>query len=488
MSVPLSRLLAGDAALPRGAEDRAISGLTADSRQVKPGYLFAALPGSKVDGAQFIPQAIEAGAAAVIAGASVAVKPAHSILINAANPHQLFARIAARFAGSQPDIVVAVTGTNGKTSVAAFVRQIWQSMGFRAASIGTIGVVGPEGEEYLAHTTPDPVKLHHTLASLKQDHVTHLAMEASSHGLAQFRLDGVRLAAAGFTNLTRDHLDYHPTFEDYFAAKMRLFSELLPQGAAAVINADVDIAGDVVARAKAHGLSIFMVGEKGGDLRLVSSMRDGFGQRLVLATANGQHEIYLPLVGDFQVSNALVAAGLVIATGGEEALVLHALESLKGAKGRLDLVASSAKGAPVFVDYAHTPDALEKAILALRPYVKRKLAVVFGCGGDRDKGKRPLMGAIVAKFADIPYVTDDNPRTEDPAVIRAAVMAACPGGIEIGDRALAIRTAVDALQEGDILLVAGKGHEPGQTIGTKVLPFSDHDAVKAAVAGQDYHG
>ncbi|WP_119392573.1 UDP-N-acetylmuramoyl-L-alanyl-D-glutamate--2,6-diaminopimelate ligase [Taklimakanibacter lacteus] len=488
MSVLLSRLLADDAALPKDAKDAAISGLTADSRQVKPGYLFAALPGSRVDGAQFIPQAVEAGAAAVIAGASAAAAPASSILIKSANPHQLFARIASRFAGSQPDIVVAVTGTNGKTSVAAFVRQMWQSMGFRAASIGTIGIVGPEGEEYLAHTTPDPVKLHHALAGLAQDHVTHLAMEASSHGLAQFRLDGVRLAAAGFTNLTRDHLDYHPTFEDYFAAKMRLFSELLPQGAPAVINADVEIAKDVVARSKAHGLDIFTVGEKGGDLKLVSCVRDGFGQRLVLATKNGQHEIYLPLVGDFQVSNALVAAGLVIATGGEEALVLHALESLKGAKGRLDLVANSARGAPIFVDFAHTPDALEKAILALRPYVKRKLAVVFGCGGDRDKGKRPLMGAVVARLADIPYVTDDNPRTEDPAVIRAAVMAACPGGIEIGDRALAIRTAVEALQEGDILLVAGKGHEPGQTIGTKVLPFSDHEAVEAAVAGRDYHG
>jgi UDP-N-acetylmuramoyl-L-alanyl-D-glutamate--2,6-diaminopimelate ligase len=488
MSVLLSRLLADDAVLPRGAKDAAISGLTADSRQVKPGYLFAALPGSKVDGAQFIPQAVKAGASAVIAGASVATPPADSILIKSANPHQLFARIASRFAGGQPDIVVAVTGTNGKTSVAAFVRQIWQSMGFRAASIGTVGIVGPGGEEYLAHTTPDPVKLHHTLAGLAQDHVTHLAMEASSHGLAQFRLDGVRLAAAGFTNLTRDHLDYHATFEDYFAAKMRLFSELLPPGSTAVINADTDIAGDVVARARAHGLTIFTVGEKGVDLKLVSAFRDGFGQRLVLATLRGQHELYLPLVGDFQVSNALVAAGLVIATGGEEALVLHALESLKGAKGRLDLVASSAKGAPIFVDYAHTPDALEKAILALRPYVTRKLAVVFGCGGDRDKGKRPLMGSTVATLADIPYVTDDNPRTEDPAVIRAAVMAACPGGIEIGDRALAIRTAVNALEAGDILLVAGKGHEPGQTVGTKVLPFSDHDAVKAAVAGRDYHG
>lgn len=488
MSVLLSRLLADDAVLPRGAEDAAISGLTADSRQVKPGYLFAALPGSKVDGTQFIPQAIKAGAAAVIVGKSVPAPQAGSILIKSENPHQLFARIASRFAGNQPDIVVAVTGTNGKTSVAAFVRQIWQSMGFRAASIGTVGIVGPSGEEYLAHTTPDPVKLHHTLAGLALDHVTHLAMEASSHGLAQFRLDGVRLAAAGFTNLTRDHLDYHATVEDYFAAKMRLFSELLPEGASAVINADTEIARDVEARARAHDLRIFSVGEKGSGLKLVSSQRDGFGQRLVLASESGRHDIYLPLVGEFQVSNALVAAGLVIATGGEEALVIHALESLKGAKGRLELVAISANGAPIFVDYAHTPDALEKAISALRPYTTRKLAVVFGAGGDRDKGKRPQMGAIVARLADIPYVTDDNPRTEDPAAIRAAVMAACPQGIEIGDRALAIRTAVDALQAGDILLVAGKGHEPGQTVGTEVLPFSDHDAVRAAVAGQDYHG
>lgn len=488
MSVLLSRLLADDAVLPQGSEDAAISGLTADSRQVKPGFLFAALPGTKVDGAQFIPQAVAAGAAAVVIGDQITAPPAKSILIKSGNPHQLFARIAARFAGAQPDIVVAVTGTNGKTSVAAFVREIWQSMGFRAASIGTVGIVGPQGEEYLAHTTPDPVKLHHSLAALAQDHVTHLSMEASSHGLAQFRLDGVRLAAGGFTNLTRDHLDYHATVEEYFDAKMRLFSELLPQGAPAIVNADVEIARDVEARAKAHGLTLFTVGEKGRDVKLVSCVRDGFGQRLVLATASGQHEIYLPLVGDFQVSNALVAAGLVIATGGEEALVLHALESLKGAKGRLELVAHSAKGAPIFVDYAHTPDALEKAILALRPYVKRKLAVVFGAGGDRDKGKRPQMGAIAARHADIPYVTDDNPRSEDPAVIRAAIMAACPGGIDIGDRALAIRTAVDALEEGDILLVAGKGHEPGQTVGGKVLPFSDHDAVKAAVAGRDYHG
>ena len=488
MAVSLSRLLADDAALPPGASDAAIAGLTADSREVKPGYLFAALPGSAVDGAKFIPQAIAAGAAAIIGGHSAKMPPNGTPFIQSDNPRRLFALLAARFAGGQPDTAVAVTGTNGKTSVAAFVRQIWEAMGFRAASIGTIGIVGPSGEQYLAHTTPDPVHLHQTLAALEQDHVTHVALEASSHGLAQYRLDGVHLAAAAFTNLTRDHLDYHASVEDYFNAKMRLFSELLPQGAPAVINADSPHAGDVIARAKAHGLTIFTVGHKGTGLKLVSVARDGFGQRIELQGPSARHEIYLPLVGDFQNSNALVAAGLVIATGGEEALAIHGLESLKGAKGRLDLVATSITGAPVFVDYAHTPDALEKALEALRPYVTSKLAVVFGAGGDRDKGKRPEMGAIAAKLADIAYVTDDNPRTEDAASIRAAILAACPGGIEIGDRARAIREAVDMLRNGDILLVAGKGHEPGQTVGKTVLPFSDHDAVKAAVAGRDYHG
>jgi UDP-N-acetylmuramoyl-L-alanyl-D-glutamate--2,6-diaminopimelate ligase len=488
MAVSLSRLLAGDAALPPGVRDAAIVGLTADSREVKPGYLFAALPGSAVDGAKFIPQAIAAGAAAIIGGKSARVPTNGTPLIQSDNPRRLFALLAARFAGDQPDTIVAVTGTNGKTSVAAFVRQIWESMGFRAASIGTIGIVGPSGEQYLAHTTPDPVQLHQALAALTQDHVTHLALEASSHGLAQYRLDGVHLAAGAFTNLTRDHLDYHASVEDYFNAKMRLFGELLPEGAPAIINADSPHAAAVIDRAKAHGLEIFSVGRNGSALKLLSVVRDGFGQRIELQAPGGRHEIYLPLVGDFQASNALIAAGLVIAAGGEEALAIHGLESLKGAKGRLDLVATSTTGAPVFVDYAHTPDALEKALLALRPYVTSKLAVVFGAGGDRDKGKRPEMGAVAAKLADIAYVTDDNPRTEDPAAIRAAIMAACPGGIEIGERAQAIRQAVDMLGSGDILLVAGKGHEAGQIVGKTVLPFSDHDAVRAAVAGKDYHG
>jgi len=351
-----------------------------------------------------------------------------------------------------------------------------------------VGVVGPEGASYLQHTTPDPVELHAIAARLAGDHVDHLALEASSHGLAQFRLDGLRIDAGAFTNITRDHLDYHPTFAEYFAAKMRLFGELLPPGSPAVINADSPQAGDVAAIASQRGLACYMVGRTGRDLRLVASERDGFGQRLAVETAAGRHEVALPLVGEFQASNALVAAGLVIATGGEEPLVFHALESLKGAKGRLELVGRSSTGAPVFVDYAHTPDALENAIAALKPYVKGRLAVVFGCGGDRDRGKRPQMGAIAAKFADIAYVTDDNPRTEDAAEIRRQVLAGCPGGIDAGDRAAAIRRAVAGLAAGDVLLVAGKGHEEGQTIGRTVNPFSDHDAVRAAITGVAYGG
>jgi UDP-N-acetylmuramoyl-L-alanyl-D-glutamate--2,6-diaminopimelate ligase len=308
--------------------------------------------------------------------------------------------MAARFFGKQPDLTVGVTGTNGKTSVVAFVRQIWLSMGFRAASIGTIGVVGPSGTEYLAHTTPDPVQLQRLLATLAEDHVGHLALEASSHGLAQYRLDGIRFAAAGFTNLSRDHLDYHATLDDYFDAKMRLFEELLPAGAPAVVNADTPFSAKVMARAKARGLKIFSVGKLGTELKLVNTRREGLGQHLELQGANKIHSVYLPLVGEFQTSNALVAAGLVLATGGEEILVMHALESLQGAKGRLELVGKSKTGASIFVDYAHTPDALENAMTALRLYTNGKLVAVFGCGGDRDKGKRPQMGAIAAQHAD----------------------------------------------------------------------------------------
>lgn len=482
----LSRLIENDAALPAGAGDVRISGLTADSREVKPGFVFAALPGTKVDGKSYIPQAVAAGAAAILCapGVDAGAVPA----IHSDNPRQLLARMAARFHGAQPDTIVAVTGTNGKTSVSVFVRQIWAEMGFPAASLGTIGVVAPGMSEYLQHTTPDSVKLHALLAKLAENSIDHLAIEASSHGLAQYRMDGLRLAAGAFTNLTRDHLDYHGSFDAYFEAKMRLFTELLPPGSAAVINMDTPYGEEVHLRAEARGLATYLVGEKGRDLKLVAARPHGLGQILTLRTATGTHEVPLPLAGGFQASNALVAAGLVIATGGEEQLVLHALASLKGAPGRLDLAGQAQNGASIFVDYAHTPDALENALAALRPFTAGKLSVVFGCGGDRDRGKRPLMGQIAARLADRVYVTDDNPRTEEPAAIRREVLAGAPGAAEIGDRAKAIATAVAELAAGDVLLVAGKGHEQGQTIGSVVKPFSDHEAVRFALRGETYSG
>jgi UDP-N-acetylmuramoyl-L-alanyl-D-glutamate--2,6-diaminopimelate ligase len=485
MSQTLSRLVMQDAPLPKGA-GILISGITADSRAVEPGFVFAALPGTKVDGNQFISQAFAKGAAAAIC--QKGTYHGDGLIVESDNPRQLLALIAARFYERQPDTIVAVTGTNGKTSVSVFVRQIWEAMGFRAASLGTIGVVGPSGSEYLAHTTPDPVQLQKLAAKLRDDHVQHLAIEASSHGLSQYRLDGLRFTAGAFTNLTRDHLDYHATVEDYFTAKMRLFDELLPEGAAAVINMDSPYGAEVLAHAVSHKLRPFTVGHAGDDLKLVDVKRSGMAQQLSIKTKNALHEIALPLVGEFQTSNALVAAGLVIAAGGEEALALHALESLKGARGRLELVGATREGASVFVDYAHTPDALENAIGALRPYVDGKLAVVFGCGGDRDKGKRPIMGEIASRLGDKVYVTDDNPRGEEPAIIRKDIMSAAASAIEIGDRAQAIARAVSDLRAGDILLVAGKGHEEGQTIGTQVLKFSDHDAVLAALMGELYHG
>jgi UDP-N-acetylmuramoyl-L-alanyl-D-glutamate--2,6-diaminopimelate ligase len=481
----LQRLLAQDAAVPTGAGDIVIAGVTSDSRAVKPGFVFAALPGTKNDGAKFIPQALQAGASAVIVAKGMYKGPGN--IVEAENPRLLLAQIAARFYGEQPDTIVAVTGTNGKTSVAVFVRQIWAELGFRAASLGTIGIVGPDGTTKLEHTTPDPVQLQESVAALARDGVEHLAIEASSHGLAQYRLDGLRLTAGGFTNLTRDHLDYHGSFDAYFEAKMRLFTELLPPGAGAVINADSPSGEEVHLRAEARGLSTLLVGHKGRDIRLVDVQMEGLGQRLKLETKFGAFDVNLPLAGDFQASNALVAAGLVIASGGDAAHVFHALSSLKGAPGRLDLVGQNKDGATVYVDYAHTPDAIATALQALRPSVRGKLSVVFGCGGDRDKGKRPLMAKAAFENADHVIITDDNPRSEEAAQIRRDALVGAPSAKEIGDRAHAIRTAVDALKTGDILLVAGKGHEQGQIIGSEVRPFSDHDAVRAALRGEDYH-
>ena len=460
-----------------------VRGLTADSRAVQRGDVFVAMAGSKTDGSAFAAQAAVAGAAAIVGEKQPTSLPADTAFVTVGNARRALALAAARFFARQPATIAAVTGTSGKTSVAAFTRQIWQALGHNAASVGTIGVVTPKREVYGSLTTPDPVALHRTLAELADEGITHLAIEASSHGLDQHRLDGVRVAAGGFTNLTRDHLDYHPTVEHYLAAKLRLFDALVVDGGAAVVDVDHEHAQAVVAAARKRGLKLITVGVKGEGIRLMDVAVDGFAQRLNVEHAGTRYSIKLPLVGAFQIENALVAAGLAIATGGAADKVFAALGSLQGAKGRLDLVGER-NGAPVFVDYAHKPDALDKAIAALRPYVKRELIVVFGCGGDRDKGKRPEMGAIAARDADRVIVTDDNPRSEEPAAIRAAIMAGARGAkhvSEIGDRGAAIRSSIAALRAGDVLLIAGKGHETGQIVGAKTLPFSDHDEAAAAL-------
>ena len=483
----LGELIGPEAKLSVTQAATPITGLTADSRKVEPGYLFAALPGVNTDGTRFIADAVSRGAAAVLVPEGTQLEQ-NALLIADADPRRRLALIAARFFGAQPETTVAVTGTNGKTSVASFVRQLWAAQGAKAASLGTIGVVTPDGTNDLRHTTPDPIELHGILAELAKEQITHLALEASSHGLQQRRIDGVKLAAGAFTNISRDHLDYHATFEDYFAHKLRLFRELLSEGAAAVIDMDGDGSARVASEAKARGLDLITVGRAGKTLRLVSADIDGFAQVLGIEHEGKHHTVRLPLVGGFQAANALVAAGLVMATGGRAGDVLPNLASLRGARGRLDLGGTAPCGAPIFIDYAHTPDALAKALDALRPYVANRLLVVFGCGGDRDKGKRPQMGAASAAKADIVIVTDDNPRSEDPSGIRREILGAASGATEIGDRAEAVAEAVAMLEKGDVLLVAGKGHETGQTVGTAVIPFSDHEAVSAALNDEAKRG
>ncbi len=477
----LSELLTNQASLDARTAALDIGGITADSRAVKRGDLFVAVPGTKADGMVYAAQAAQAGAAAIVGeSAPPTPLPNGAAFVKVANARKALSLAASRFYPKQPKVIAAVTGTSGKTSVAAFTRQIWEALGHEAASLGTIGVVTPKKAIYGSLTTPDPVGLHKTLSELAAEGVTHLAMEASSHGLDQHRLDGVRVAAAGFTNLSRDHLDYHPSVEAYLAAKLRLFEDLVVDGGSAVIDVDHEHSDAVVAAAKKRGLKLITVGRKGEGIRLAATEIDGFAQRLTLVHAGKTYSLKLPLVGAFQVENALVSAGLVIATGGDPGAVFATLSQLKGAKGRLDLVGER-NGAPIFVDYAHKPDALEKALAALRPYVKRKLVVVFGAGGNRDAGKRPIMGAIAAQNADRVIVTDDNPRNEKPETIRAAILAAAPAATEIGDRREAIRRSVAALEPGDVLLIAGKGHESGQIIGDRVLEFSDHDEVEAAL-------
>ncbi len=476
----LADLLGPASVLTRGSGDTEITGLTADSRAVEPGFLFAALPGTRTDGARFIPEAGKRGAAAVLLPAGRAMPDAVTCaVVEDADPHRALALMAARFFAAQPATVCAVTGTNGKTSVVSFVRQIWEGLGHAAASMGTVGVTSPGRPLPLAHTTPDPVALHRTLAGLADAGVTHLALEASSHGLQQRRLDGVRLNAGAFTNISRDHLDYHDTFEDYLAQKLRLFGELLPEGAPVVVDADAPGSDAVIECARERGLPLLTVGRSGTALTLKAVERRGFAQRLTVVAEAQEHSLLLPLAGGFQIANALVAAGLCMACGETAAAVLPHLERLKGARGRLEYVGTARDGVPVFVDYAHTPDALANALEALRPYAEGRLVVVFGCGGDRDTGKRPEMGRVAQTRADLVYVTDDNPRTEDPAAIRAEIAAAAPDALEIGDRREAILAAISALRAGDVLLIAGKGHETGQIVGDQVIPFSDHETVLA---------
>jgi UDP-N-acetylmuramoyl-L-alanyl-D-glutamate--2,6-diaminopimelate ligase len=465
---------------------KSFTSLTSDSRKVTRGGLFAALAGSKTDGARFVADAVGRGAVAVLARPELAdeAKALGVEFIAAENPRLGLARLAAEYYGAQPNVVAAVTGTKGKSSIVAFLREIWTALGKPAASLGTVGVVGPKGTIPLSHTTPDPVEIHALLAQLKKDGVEHLAIEASSHGLDQFRLDGVKIQAAGFTNLTRDHMDYHSTFEHYLAAKLRLVDEVVAPDGVAVINADGEHADAFIAAAKRRELRLITAGEQGDTIKLTARESQGDAQALTIRFAGVTYNVLLPLAGAFQASNALVAAGLAIGLGEDAAQVFAALAHLKGAPGRMEKVAFAASGAPIYVDYAHTPDSLEKILQALRPHTNNKLHVVFGCGGDRDKGKRPLMGQIAMALADDVIVTDDNPRTEDAAVIRQEILAAANGAREIGGRHHAIQAAIASLQKGDVLVIAGKGHETGQYIGDDVIPFSDRgEAVRAAIAG-----
>jgi UDP-N-acetylmuramoyl-L-alanyl-D-glutamate--2,6-diaminopimelate ligase len=475
----LDELVGPETAVPSGCDQVAIAGLTADSREVRPGWLFAALRGSRADGSRFVADAVANGAAAILAEAGTQLEvPARVTLLVSAAPRRALALMAARFYGAQPETAVAVTGTSGKTSVAEFTRQIFAVLGYKAASLGTIGLVAPGERRYGSLTSPDPVSLHKSLAELARDGITHLALEASSHGLDQHRLDGLRLKAAAFTNLGHDHLDYHPSIEAYLAAKLRLFREVLPPDRVAVVNADAEHAGAVMAVARKAGRSVMTVGKAGEALKLEALQMERLAQRLRVRHARGTADVRLQVLGAYQAGNALLAAGLALAVGETPERVLPTLHKLEGVKGRLEVM-GLVRGGLVVIDYAHKPDALAAALTALRPFAPGRLVCVFGCGGDRDKAKRPIMGEIATRLADSVIVTDDNPRSEDPGEIRAQILAGARNAREIGDRAEAILAGSRLLGAGDVLLVAGKGHETGQVVGDTVIPFSDHEVVRA---------
>ena len=476
---------------PPPAAHAVYRGMTADSRQVGAGFLFAALPGTLTDGRSFIADAVAKGAVAILAPTGTTLPPGIGsgsepvTLITDDNPRRRFARMVAEFYGRQPDVIAAVTGTNGKTSTTHFLRQIWQHAGRRAASLGTLGLTAPGGDVAGALTTPDPVVLHGHLAGLAEDGVTHLAMEASSHGLDQHRLDGVRVALAGFTNLSRDHLDYHGTMPAYLAAKTRLFVEILVPGGTAVLNADSPATASIAREATDARRVVMTFGRAGRDVRVDTVEATADGLDLSLSVRHRRHHVTVPLVGLFQVENAACALGLALASGVADDDAVAALGRFKGVRGRLELAGHHGSGAPIYVDYAHTPEALETMLHALRPHTKGRLHIVFGAGGDRDRGKRPEMGAVANRLADSVIVTDDNPRSEDPATIRAAIMLACPQAREIGDRADAIAEAVGSLMPGDVLVIAGKGHESGQIVGDRVHPFDDAQQARAVIGAPE---
>ncbi|MCB1563823.1 MAG: UDP-N-acetylmuramoyl-L-alanyl-D-glutamate--2,6-diaminopimelate ligase [Alphaproteobacteria bacterium] len=468
-----------------------ITGLSADSRAVKPGYLFAALPGSAVDGRDYIPDAVRNGAAVILASEGTVLpesaRAAGVMLVTDARPRRAFALMAAQFYGYQPKTIAAVTGTNGKSSTVHFVRQLWEALGYRAASLGTLGIEGTGVKRTGSMTTPDPVTLHAELAALVAEGITHLAMEASSHGLDQYRLDGVRVKAAGFTNLSRDHLDYHKDMDAYRAAKARLFTEILEPDGIAVLNADVPEYETLEHICKERQIRIIAYGRAAGvsGLRLVSLEPLVHGQEIEIEFEGMAKKFVLPLIGEFQAMNTLCALGLVVAERPDDAVhmerVLKALETLKPVPGRLQPVSGHPSGAAVYIDYAHTPDALSHALGALRPHTDGRLVCLFGCGGDRDHGKRPLMGEVAVKLADQVIVTDDNPRSEDPASIRREILSGAPGALEVEGRAKAIQVALEGLEAGDVLLIAGKGHERGQIFADRTEPFDDVEEAEKAI-------
>ena len=482
--------LAGEAGLDAGDwADETVTGFVIDHRKVAPGAVFGAFQGAKVNGEDFIPAAVASGAIGVVARPQAKVEGAAHLAD--AEPRRAFARLAARFFTPVPRTIVAVTGTNGKTSVVEMTRQIWRICGQRAASIGTLGVTTPDESVSTGLTTPDIVTFLSNMVGLAREGVTHVAYEASSHGLSQYRNEGLRVSAAAFTNFSRDHLDYHAGMEDYFAAKMRLFTEVVEDGGSAVVWTDDGRAEHASQIARERGLRLFTIGEQGDGIRLVSRRAGQLGQELGIEHQGERHEIMLPLIGAYQAANALMAAGLAIVTGTEPRAVFDALRRLQPVRGRVERAVITKAGTPVYVDYAHTPDALEAAIAALRPHVGDggRLIVVFGAGGDRDAGKRAPMGAVVARDADYGIVTDDNPRGEEPGAIRAAILTGARTRQlrEIGGRREAIATAIGEGGASDIVLIAGKGHEQGQIVETegqlRILPFDDVTVARECAAG-----